>query len=157
MDRRGFLSALGALGGGLLVTWQAQAATFAKLGLNPIDVSGLRTDSDRVFDLSISSADPSVTGVILWTHLRASEVRASESLYLQVASDAQFSQLVLQAEGRPDQIGPRNADRPSEARRLRNDLIRGVHRLGPPNARDGLHLGNGLKAFDAERHRAQLE
>lgn len=105
MDRRGFLSALGALSGGLLVTWQAQAATFAKLGLNPIDVSGLRTDADRVFDLSISSADPSVTGVILWTHIRASEVRASESLYLQVASDAQFSQLVLQAEVRPDQIG----------------------------------------------------
>ncbi len=104
MDRRGFLSALGAIGGGLLVTWQARAATFATLGLSPIDVSALRTDSARVFDLSVSSADPSTTGVILWTHIRQTEVRAGESLYLQVATDAAFSQLVLQAQVGADQI-----------------------------------------------------
>ena len=90
MDRRSFLSALGALSGGLMVTWQAQATNWSGLGSAPIDTTGMRTDSARVFDLSVSSADPSLTGVILWTHINPDAIRPNESLYLQVALDAAF-------------------------------------------------------------------
>ena len=89
MQRRHFLSALGGMGAGL-VTWHAQASAWLPLGLQPLDASQLRTDSARVFDLSVSSADPSATGVILWTHIRADAVKAGEALYLQVAMDAGF-------------------------------------------------------------------
>jgi alkaline phosphatase D len=105
MDRRGFLSALGAMGGGLLVTWQAQAASFVKLGLSPIDVSALRTDSARVFDLSVASADPSPTGVVLWTHIAATAWKPDEPLYLQVGRDARFQSMALQARVDPSRIG----------------------------------------------------
>lgn len=108
MDRRRFLSALGAVGGGWLVTWQAQATEWLKLGAAPLDTSGLRTDSARVFDLSVSSADPSVSGVILWTHIHPDAIRSGESLFLQVATDAQFQNLTLQAQVGPQAITPDN-------------------------------------------------
>jgi alkaline phosphatase D len=98
MDRRRFLSAMGLAGSGLLVTWHAQATNWLNLGSAPLDVSGLRTDSSRVFDLSVSSADPSLTGVMLWTHIAPDAIRAGEPLYLQVALDAQFNTLLLQAQ-----------------------------------------------------------
>jgi len=106
MDRRGFLSALGALGGGLMVTWQAQATDWVNLGSAPLDTSGMRTDSARVFDLSVSSADPSLTGVILWTHINPDAIRAGEPLYLQVALDASFQTLLMQARIAPQDITP---------------------------------------------------
>jgi alkaline phosphatase D len=106
MDRRGFLSALGAVGGGLMVTWQAQATNWLGLGNTPIDTSGMRTDSARVFDLSVSSADPSLTGVILWTHIHPDAVKPGEPLYLQVALDANFQTLLLQAQVAPQDISP---------------------------------------------------
>ena len=98
MDRRRFLSAIGVASGGLLVSWQAQAVSWVNLGQAPLDVSNLRTDSARVFDLSVSSADPSETGVILWTHIAPTAVRGGEPLYVQVALDANFQTLLLQAQ-----------------------------------------------------------
>lgn len=98
MDRRRFLSALGVAGGGLLVSWQAQAVSWVNLGQAPLDTRNLRTDSARVFDLSVSSADPSETGVILWTHIAPTALRGGEPLYLQVALDANFQTLLLQAQ-----------------------------------------------------------
>ena len=66
MDRRRFLSAIGTVGGGLgasfMLSWHAQAAQWLNLGATPIDTTGLSTQSASVFDLSVSSADPSVTG-----------------------------------------------------------------------------------------------
>jgi alkaline phosphatase D len=106
MDRRGFLSTLGAVGGGLLVTWRAQAADWRNLGQAPLDTSGLRMDSARVFDLSVSSADPSTTGVIVWTHISAGAVRPGEPLYLQVALDDRFETLLLQAQIGAQEITP---------------------------------------------------
>ena len=108
MDRRRFLSALGLASGGLLVTWQAQAVSWLNIGQAPLDTRNLRTDSARVFDLSVSSADPSETGVILWTHIAPAAVRPTESLYLQVALDANFQTLLLQAQVGPQEI---NAER----------------------------------------------
>ncbi len=101
MDRRRFLSAIGTVGGGLgasfMLSWHAQAAQWLNLGATPIDTTGLSTQSASVFDLSVSSADPSVTGVILWTHIAPTAVVSGEDLYLQVASDERFQTLVLQA------------------------------------------------------------
>ncbi len=105
----GIGAALGVATGGLGLSWAAPAlaATWQSWGTGalPIDTHSLRTDSARVFDLSLSSADPSLTGVILWTHIAPSAFKAGEALYLQVALDAQFQTLLLQAVVGPDEIG----------------------------------------------------
>ncbi|MFT3857539.1 MAG: alkaline phosphatase D family protein [Aquabacterium sp.] len=112
MDRRDFLSTLGAMGSlgtfgaGMLLTWHAQATEWSPLAQLPLDTRSLRTDSARVFDLSVSSADPSATGVVLWTHIRSDAVRAGEPLYLQVALDERFEALQLQVQIAPSQITP---------------------------------------------------
>lgn len=101
MDRRRFLSTMGSVGGGFgaafMLSWHAQAAQWLNMGAEPIDTTGLSNRSHDVFDLSVSSADPSPTGVILWTHIAASAVASGEDLFVQVAQDAQFQSLVLQA------------------------------------------------------------
>lgn len=94
------------MGGGLLVTWQAQATDWVNLGSAPLDTSGMRTDSARVFDLSVSSADPSLTGVILWTHINPDAIKQGEPLYLQVALDANFQTMLMQAQIAPPDITP---------------------------------------------------
>ena len=104
MDRRRFLSAAGLATGGLLVTWHAQAVEWLNLGREPLDTSALRTDSARVFDLSVSSGDPSATGVMLWTHIRPEALRGGQPLFLQVALDAGFQTLLLQARIEASQI-----------------------------------------------------
>lgn len=58
----------------------------------------LRLDSERVFDLSVASGDPSPSGVILWTHLRRTAVTPGMPLYFQVATDGGFNNLVLEGE-----------------------------------------------------------
>jgi alkaline phosphatase D len=58
--------------------------------------SALRSDTGSVFDLSVASGDPSPSGVVLWTHLRADAIAEGRELLFQVASDAAFSQLVLE-------------------------------------------------------------
>ena len=104
MDRRRFLSAACLATGGLLVTWHAQAVEWLNLGREPLDTSALRTDSARVFDLSVSSGDPSATGVMLWTHIRPEALRGGQPLFLQVGLDAGFQTLLLQARIEASQI-----------------------------------------------------
>lgn len=106
MDRRRFLTAAGTAAGGLFVTWHAQAVEWLNLGREPLDTRGLRTDAARVFDLSVASGDPSATGVILWTHLSPDAVRPGEPLFVQVALDAGFQTLLLQARIEPHEITP---------------------------------------------------
>ena len=101
-----------------LATWVKLGKKFESLGTcevpgrtfaTPAFADGamyLRTDSARVFDLSVSSADPSLTGVVLWTHIAPSAVQAGEALYLQVALDAQFQTLLMQAVVDGSEIGP---------------------------------------------------
>ena len=105
MDRRQFLG-MASLAGGLgLVTWQARAASFFNLS-QPLDTTGLRTDSARVFDLSVASGDPTETGVMLWTHIAPEAVRAGEPLFLQVALDAAFQTVLLQVQVPAHEITP---------------------------------------------------
>lgn len=74
---------LGAMGGGLLVTWQAQATDWLKLGTAPLDTTGMRTDAARV---------------VLWTHINPDAIKANEPLYLQVALDTDFQTMLMQAQ-----------------------------------------------------------
>lgn len=111
MDRRSFLSSTGALasglGAGFLITFDARAQAapqWLPAGTLPIDASRLRTDSQRVFDLSVASADPTPSGVMLWTHIAPAAWRANEPLYLQVAQDPGFQALLLEAVIGPEQI-----------------------------------------------------
>jgi len=55
-------------------------------------------DDGRIFDLSVASADPGATGVILWTHLRPESVVPGRPLLFQVARDAGFASLVVEGE-----------------------------------------------------------
>jgi alkaline phosphatase D len=110
MDRRRFLSTVGTVGGGLgasfLLSWHAQAAQWMSLGIAPIDTTGMSANAASVFDLSVASADPTPTGVMLWTHIAPHAVTSGEDLYLQVARDAQFQSLVLQARIPSTEIQP---------------------------------------------------
>jgi alkaline phosphatase D len=104
MNRRKLLQTLAAgIGSPFLVTW-AQAADWSP-GTLPIDANLLSRDSARVFDLSVSSADPTPGGVVLWTHIAPGAWKSTEPLYLQVARDAAFADLVLQARVEPSRIG----------------------------------------------------
>lgn len=109
MDRRRWLASLGAAGAGLSLTWwspMVRAVQWLSTGEWPIDANALRTDSARVFDLSVASADPSPTGVVLWTHIADTAVRPGEPLYLQVALDERFQTLLLQARIDAQEITP---------------------------------------------------
>ncbi len=105
MDRRSFLTNLGAgLGASFALTFHAQAVQWLAPGSAPIDSGALRTDSARVFDFSVASADPTPSGVLLWTHIAEAAVRAGEALYVQVANDAAFASVVLEARVGPEDI-----------------------------------------------------
>ncbi|WP_281557403.1 alkaline phosphatase D family protein [Thalassomonas sp. RHCl1] len=66
------------------------------LGATP---QGLTVDEQgQVFDLSVASGDPSETGVILWTHINPASYVQGQSLFVQVASDDAFNQVVFSAE-----------------------------------------------------------
>jgi alkaline phosphatase D len=105
MDRRSFLTNLGlGLGASFSLTFHAQAVQWLSPGSAPINNGALRADSARVFDLSIASADPTPSGVVLWTHIADTAVRDGEALYVQVASDTAFNNLVLEARVGPEDI-----------------------------------------------------
>lgn len=57
--------------------------------------SNLNFDSERVFSLSVASGDPSPSGVVLWTRVEPATVIAGEPLYIEVAEDKDFQQVVL--------------------------------------------------------------
>jgi alkaline phosphatase D len=67
---------------------------------------GIEPDDGRIFDLSVASADPTATGVILWTHLRPEAMVPGQSLAFQVARDPMFSRLVMQGLVPAAAIGP---------------------------------------------------
>jgi len=55
-------------------------------------------ETGEVFDLSVSSGDPSISGVVLWTHINPTAYVAGQSLFLQVSLDSQFSDVFLTTE-----------------------------------------------------------
>ena len=57
--------------------------------------ANLNYDSERVFSLSVASGDPSPSGVVLWTRVDPSALMPSASLYVEVAEDAEFQQVIL--------------------------------------------------------------
>jgi len=94
IDRRKFLSFLAAgVATPYIVTFTSGDA---RAGLIPTDAP-LNYDSQRVFSLSVSSGDPTPTGVVLWTRIDPSAWRAGQALFIQVARDAEFQQLEFES------------------------------------------------------------
>lgn len=61
------------------------------------DFSNIISDSesaDRVFPQSVASGDPSPSGVVLWTRINPIEIIQGAPLYVQVARDSEFSDIV---------------------------------------------------------------
>ena len=58
-----------------------------------------KSDSGRVFSLSVASGDPTTTGVVLWTRIDPDAYRPQETLYFQVAGDKSFRAESLIAQG----------------------------------------------------------
>lgn len=48
-----------------------------------------------VFPLGVASADPGLNGIVLWTHIALDQCKTGEMLVLEIASDAQFTALVI--------------------------------------------------------------
>ena len=63
------------------------------------DTEALSFDSARVFDFSVASADPTTSGVMLWTHIADSAYLPQEPLFFQVSSDNSFADGSLAYEG----------------------------------------------------------
>jgi alkaline phosphatase D len=55
-------------------------------------------ETGEVFDLSVSSGDPSISGVVLWTHINPNAYVAGQALFLQVSLDQQFNDVFLTSE-----------------------------------------------------------
>lgn len=101
IDRRKFLSFLAAgVATPYVVTLTSQNAKASLINPN----LNLNTDSARVFSLSVSSGDPSPTGVVLWTRIDPSAIRSGESLFVQVSKDSNFTQLEFESLVEPQHL-----------------------------------------------------
>ncbi len=70
------------------LSWTGNSAQ-APLPLN-------NNDPSNIFDLSIASGDPTATGVMLWTHIRASQYDPAHHLQFQVAADPDFNYVAIE-------------------------------------------------------------
>ncbi|HEY0709259.1 MAG TPA: alkaline phosphatase D family protein [Polyangia bacterium] len=93
----------GACGGGGASVRQGADAGMAGDGAGAGDTAGvarppavLRLDSERVFDLSVASGDPTASGVILWTHIRPERFAPEIPLWFQVADEPGFQRVRLE-------------------------------------------------------------
>jgi alkaline phosphatase D len=120
MDRRRFLSLLSkTAGAGALTPWLISCQSdesAAVSGSSPAGADGgapalgtvgprdssvpsvLVLDDGRIFDLSVASANPSATGVILWTHVNPAALVAGQPLAFQVGRDPQLATLALEGQ-----------------------------------------------------------
>jgi len=94
IDRRKFLSFLAAgVATPYVVTFTSGDANAGFIAPDAL----FNTDSERVFSLSVSSGDPTPTGVILWTRIDPGAVRSGQALIVQVAHDPDFTQLEFES------------------------------------------------------------
>ncbi len=94
LDRRKFLSFIAAgFATPYVITFMSGSAKAAVIRAD----APLSTDSARVFSLSVASGDPSPTGAVLWTRIDPSAYRQGQALFVQVAKDANFTQLAFES------------------------------------------------------------
>jgi alkaline phosphatase D len=106
VDRRRFLAgSLSAFGWGLGAPFVVSAGCGGGGGGGDVPTV-LRFDSERVFDLSVCSGDPTASGVILWTHIRPEQFALTTPLWFQVAADPGFDRLLLEGLVAPATAGP---------------------------------------------------
>lgn len=97
INRRRFIQGLGiSLLTPYTLTNKSHAAPYANFTPLVTQFSGLSTDSQSVFDLSVASGDPTDSGVILWTHIKADAFDGISTLYFEVAEDSNFNNITLQ-------------------------------------------------------------
>lgn len=115
MDRRKFLGVTAAtLATPYVITSQkAHAGSFdfdpATAGTALPDNSAVDDASARmIFDMSVTSGDPTPSGVMLWTHINPQHFDASEDLMFQVCKDPQAQIVVLQGTVGAENIGAHN-------------------------------------------------
>jgi len=113
MDRRKFLGVTAAtLATPYIITAnRVHAGTFgfdpATAGTALPDNSAIYESSARmIFDLSVSSGDPTPSGVMLWTHINPKYYDPSEQLVFQVCKDPAAQVVVLEGQVNADEIGP---------------------------------------------------
>jgi len=109
-NRRGFLKSIGttSMAGGLaalLGERQLSGAVTATTTNDILDVDAT-ADPAATFPQSVASGGPTPTGVILWTRIDPDAYVADESLGVQVATDAEFSEVVFQGQVDAGDVGP---------------------------------------------------
>jgi len=108
LHRRQFLQAISASAMAPLVL---SSGAFSS-GCNPIPITpvpvlldsvlpiGLDDDTPeatrRTFDCSVASGDPAFNGVIIWTRISNGEYAADEQLLFQIATDAEFTDVIVE-------------------------------------------------------------
>ena len=101
LDRRRFLGATAMTFATpyLLTSTRVEAASHSESSTNSMTLpnnSGIDIDAARrVFDLSVSSGDPTSSGVMLWTHINPEEYSESEELFFEISPDNSVNQVIL--------------------------------------------------------------
>ncbi|MFC3150575.1 alkaline phosphatase D family protein [Litoribrevibacter euphylliae] len=103
MNRRKFLGASAAALATpyALKTTQAQAGFFdfgasKNIAALPDNSQINQEQARRVFDLSVTSGDPTSTGVMLWTHINPEEYDSNETLTFQISQDPACEYVLLE-------------------------------------------------------------
>lgn len=102
-NRREFLRLLGL---GFLATYTvvtAEDAEAAGNGTHPFRISAV-DETGATFPQSVASGDPTASGMIVWTRLAAGMVTGADVVALEVALDAEFTQLQLRVRVPASQI-----------------------------------------------------
>ena len=100
LSRRTFLRGAGAAGLGLVFAATPSFATASTPRIRAVDI-------DRVlFPQSVASGDPTATGVMVWTRLAPGALARNLPLFLEVATDEAFGDVVLQRKVKASDIDP---------------------------------------------------
>lgn len=70
------------------------AGWVAHTSANP-SIPPVESDRNAMFPLGVASADPTPTGIVLWTHVPPERHQVGEMLHLDVATDAEFATIVI--------------------------------------------------------------
>lgn len=111
LDRRKFLgiTAASLATPYVLSTHKAQAGTFnfdpSNTSNTLPDNSAINNDAARmVFDMSVSSGDPTASGVMLWTRIHPAHYDATQELIFQVSKDPSCNLIMLEGSVHPADI-----------------------------------------------------
>lgn len=100
LSRRSFLRGAGVAGLGLVLASTPSFATTAAPVVRAVDADRL------LFPQSVASGDPTATGVVVWTRLAPAAVARRLPLFLEVARDDAFADVVLRRVVKASDVDP---------------------------------------------------